>query len=643
MDPAIWGNLPQELIFTVVEFSNVSTQIAWSCTCRAYFLAVSPIVWRSLTINLHDAHQYLESKNQPGWMKVPGNRGIINFLVRKDAFRKRTTRSQPGFPIFHGKAPQIPAQLVRHLDFDVDGDRVPWFWRYSEDISWDRYLAQRTILSLLLCTLPSLKSVCLKGALHDWHLKDVTVHQHVEYLELRTASLSSRLVLGCWRSVDWTKADLSTGFRCLRDIPTLRVLKVGQVSADEAVGIAMGIQDLKLKTLELVARVDTRRGRRPTMLAALFISFRTLLSAHLPDTLEILKLTDCDFRRIDIDISSEDIQAVLQPCRLLKILRVDFKGADLLGEFLGSVSFPNIESLAIPGWAIDPATSNPAGYEQDKDELIRRVDKVGCAQHSRIQEHVVAFLIRHRESLQHFELLDILDTGYRLANLFNEAFVEADHRAFCAQELRIRTLAIEFFENDAYQWDSVEYLSTRMYGLHRDSLRWGRELRRVRVEDVGWPRFEVDIYFDISNLQNLKLLDLRPRFQYQNERPSIFDSIICNTLRLSSSLMEIAIATQVMSKGFPNLRVIAIGPTRFWIEKTQHGRTLWRFDTAFRDKRQRLEIEKEMDLQDWRFLSEPCVEDEIRGLYVQVEERQRLEYGPVDHRTNTVTFLRDSE
>ena len=58
MDPMIWSETPQDVLFLIIEQSDRATQIKWSPTCRVFYNYSCPRIWSDLDISPFDVDGY---------------------------------------------------------------------------------------------------------------------------------------------------------------------------------------------------------------------------------------------------------------------------------------------------------------------------------------------------------------------------------------------------------------------------------------------------------------------------------------------------------------------------------------------------------------------------------------------------------
>lgn len=156
-------------------------------------------------------------------------------------------------------------------------------------------------------------------------------------------------------------------------------------------------------------------------------------------------------------------------------------------------------------------------------------------------------------------------------------------------------------------------LSKRIFGAHWSSGRnqWSQNLSHIRIDQLHLKGLYVDTIED--NLQALKVLVLRPWYQgahpfYQEDGDPYSSKYSEPSISgILSSFTEGQIATAIAAQNLPNLRVIAVGEYRFWIEHfggRTEGYRVWYLRRALDDLAQSEEIFKIMSKEDWDFLAD---------------------------------------
>ncbi|KAL9119529.1 MAG: hypothetical protein Q9187_003918 [Circinaria calcarea] len=671
-------NLPPDLLLIIVEFCDKPTQIQWSCTNRFFFLFTSKILWQELTIMYTDIVQWGDYRILLNGPRHIQDGGIMRMLC-EGPFRKRTTRSSPGFPVFSPQAPKVPGDLVQHINLDVEAEDRAGRTLNNYSVT----LALKTFAML-----QALRSLRFNGALKTAVLLAINDLRGLVSLELRTRGLDMY-----WpNNYKYYEATVAADFAELEDLTGLKVLKVGQIRSFEGLGLASAIRKLNLTTLELTV---SQFGRRDTKVSPFAFFFRRLVDpqfgpdgdlnemtwpignhGHLPVTLRVLKLSDG--HHSSLATRPEVFLAAFQRCERLEYLHFNLRDACLIGTLLGSLGLPKIRSLTVSGWKID-SEDHFAGLSNANDHQIasysmmahldQRIEEVDEDSSIKAIESICNFMVLHQDSLQRFELLNAMSATDMLASRMNTrlemtGLATRSGISFSARELRITTPPADYFTEvlgPAYE----ERMSYRIFGMasNRDRGRWGEEIQRIRVEDIEWSRFVVE-GFDSYNLKKVRILDLRSRLKsweesartYQDPWWKAYVSAPKNNIRITAvgdigTTVPGRIAWDILRLDFRSLRVIAVGSYRYWIEHNEDNRTIWNFEGAWEDGIQRSAIGATMNDQDWRFLDEPSAAkhlerwfrkhcDSSTGSDFNTEAyRHREQDQPcVDNRTNTLVF-----
>ena len=204
-------------------------------------------------------------------------------------------------------------------------------------------------------------------------------------------------------------------------------------------------------------------------------------------------------------------------------------------------------------------------------------------------------IIPQGSTVQQLTLLNLWDSHLQLTeDLENECL-----SSFIAQELVLGTEPKQYYFKRRSNRE-LNTISKRLQGSQEHCAklgRWGTNIRRMRIEDV--PRS--DSYFsDFANpsLDNLKVLVIALCSAHRSEVES-------------DLLVERPIAEQIAAQKFPNLRIITVRAARFWLQREKPTRLsleksivvkIWRLSEALSDPEQRLEINRCLDDDDWRFM-----------------------------------------
>lgn len=598
-------------------------------------------------------------------------------MLSTGPFRKRTTRTNPGFPVFSPQAPKVPGDLVQHINLDVEAEDM-------NDLTMNDYSITLALESF--AKLQGLRSLRFNGALKNADLLAISDLRGLVSLELRTQGLDMLWPNDYLDYDEMVAANLECDFDELEDLTQLKVLKVGQIKWFEGLGLANAIRRLNLITLELTVSQFGQLDPNESPFAMFFhfladpqfdpfdpdgdlneMAWPTKNQGHLPVTLKYLKLSD-GFHS-SLATRPDVFLAAFQKCEQLEHLHFNLRSASLIGTLLGSLELPRIRYLTISGWKTD-SDDHFAGLRNAKDvqkasyttvaHKAQRIEKLDADASIKAIESICDFMVLHQDSLQRFELINAMSATEMFASGMNVLLEKAGlitgrGTSFSARELRITTPPADYFPTvlgPAYE----ERMSYRIFGMasNRDRGRWGEEIQRIRVEDINWSRFVVE-GFDSYHLKKLRILDLRSTLKswtkfartYQDPWWEAYVSAPKINMTITAvgdigMTVQGRIAWDILRLDFRSLRVIAVGSYRYWIEHNEDNRTIWTFEGAWEDGIQRSAIEAKMSDQDWRFLGEHSATKHLEkwprecstGSDCPCQQDQPC----MDNRTNTLVF-----
>ena len=154
--------------------------------------------------------------------------------------------------------------------------------------------------------------------------------------------------------------------------------------------------------------------------------------------------------------------------------------------------------------------------------------------------------------------------------------------------------------------------SLRWQHLHApDWISWGKDLRHIRIDCLHLSSLLVDrLDSEEFRLSDLRVLVVRTRvfgddgssycpsrpFQHARFGPPLPEDM--------ESCTEGRIAKQLAYQYLPNLRLIAIGDYRFWVQRDDPANKLWYLRKALMDASQEEVMKATLDQKDWDFLSD---------------------------------------
>ncbi|MCJ1227490.1 hypothetical protein MMC12_004146 [Toensbergia leucococca] len=597
------------------------------------------------------------------------NRCKIGFLT-ENAFRKHTTRRLIGFPTIRGRTPPLPVSYVRDLYWDMrDPSWNTRSWHLGANENW-----LKATLRLLLRQLRKLTCVRLEGALYMPTLLDLVRIETIRILKLRTYDYYfERDERGPSLNERWPipLEELILDFRCLAELSGLHTLKLGRLVHGEGRNLAKGIARLSLIDLEISAIVcktgtcydqtflvggeDDPSPLVPFLQALVHRDDQNIedmmgIQGSFPVTLRNLTLKDSYHCKVPLPEGL--LWASLEPCQGLINLKVDFIAPKIVDDLLASLVSPALHRISIPGWR-DTYSGTEAEYIRDcgwrrLKFRLGCIDPVNPNQYTHIIDSATSFVEKHQDSLQVLEITDCFSCSsnliWDLNRCLQERFSAGDiaHR-FAAQEVRIST---KDFELERVIDAPLNFC---IFGKSQEVFRWGAEIRRLRIDDIDRLDLEFDVNIESCYLQHLRVLDLR---SYRSHAMSFNCTIPCFSggIFRSGSLSRWAVRTEgttmlgerligidILVTKFPQIRLLSIYSGKFWVEHHEDGPRLWHLQEAFNNREQRGLMDLQLSKRDWDFIGEPSVWKE------RLEEHGPAMLQPIDHRSNTVLFLRLQE
>lgn len=340
-DPAVWSNLPRDVLFNIIELSDLSTQINWSCTSRELFPIASSKIWRSLRVRSSEVTTYVAIVS--GQRSTDRMDGILHFLL-ESAYRRHNRWSHVfasdhpcgtfilrPFGVeryFHPKQLDVtlPVWHLKHLQVKNTGfdGQHPVCNQFDMD----------QVLTALLQRLPNLQSFNYLGPLSPKGLAAIVQVHSLRVLQLRNGNdvLKVPTPPTLTSTIPWI--DFAVDWSALACLNGLQALEVGRLSRYEARLLASGVVSLKLRRLHLscwgweyenTVATGAMGSTGYTSALVMFLDALTTLDLRdgqtcrgLPSTLEHLVLID----KYDTAIPSlhQLIATAILPCDNLETL-----------------------------------------------------------------------------------------------------------------------------------------------------------------------------------------------------------------------------------------------------------------------------------------------------------------------------------
>lgn len=242
LDASIWSRLPREMAYTVIDESDLQTQIEWSCTCLDLFLYVSNKIWR---------HLHLHEVTRSPWKRR------LRFLLEKRRYwpteeharisygteltgpltcaRKNTPRDTVNIALA-----LPPLDHVRCLDIGLDASNG---CTQSEIMDYLRALCRRCA-RLIACS--------FMGPLYQTTLLELAKIETLRSLSIRIHVNNREEALVAPGGDFMPQDQLVLNFGVLSRLRTLRCLEIGDSVRQEAHGLARSLATLDLEELTVV-------------------------------------------------------------------------------------------------------------------------------------------------------------------------------------------------------------------------------------------------------------------------------------------------------------------------------------------------------------------------------------------------------
>ena len=576
MDDKIWKELPEDLLYQLINFSDHSTLRAWSLTNSDLSRFALKLLWQCITISASSDMKRDKAYHHFPYTPLFEGSGRVNNFLLGSPFQISAKRQEISHSI------PCPRTLVQYLTFTLP-------YRFDKHVQPQKIVMDS---ASLVARLPNLKGIGLRCYRHVMPLL-----RSVEYFpKIISLRLDSDGECSCSNSVDRPHENTRSlnWVKELRHLTSVSVLRVNWLCAYDAEMMADVISHLPL--LKLTIKFNAYQLIRPRSALVHFIErcacppfndSTTEIKGGFPHTLEVLHLHGPWHSTCETPWA--DLNAAIQPCQQLRSLYLEIYLGGPIVPCFSQLYLPNLESLYVSTWSVyDEESQYHLPFviaDRDIPDVVPLDDVpslVGISESDiSAAEHFCDFLWRHQKSLQHFEVADVMDRYSNLVKLIQcrlDWYSLENHNEliFAAEELRMRESSLP-----------SNSLASRIFGrvLSQKNDRWGTALQRIRIEAVEWVSFIIDD-IRVPGLENLKVLDLR------NERKSIPSSCIAQ------------MALDILKMGPPTLRIIKIASRRFWVERTISGRILWDLDAAQKDKLQGAEVERTITILDKRFLAE---------------------------------------
>ena len=311
LDPIIWGKAPHDILLEIIQHSDVSTQVNWSCTSRALSLYVSSKIWSSLRIYSSEITLYALLVSG---RKLPRQASSIVHFLLESSYRRhnlwdhvlskdRTFIYQPnGLSRYRSRVQLVatlPISQVKDLEIDNQGfdNHEP----ICDEMDIDLFML------VMLRRLRKLQSFRYLGPLSAKSLAAIMQANNLRVLQVRNSNdVLETIHFNHTRTAAW--ADPVLDWSVLANLKSLQGLEVGRLIRQEAEGLAKGITALDLLKLrvscwgwEYDGVVLIRNRRHTAHVSALIILVNALLmldprnsqALHgFPSTLKHLVLID---------------------------------------------------------------------------------------------------------------------------------------------------------------------------------------------------------------------------------------------------------------------------------------------------------------------------------------------------------------
>ena len=361
LDPTIWSNLPRDIRLNIIDQSDISTQINWSCTSREFYPAASCKIWRSQRVHSSEITAYVDVVT--GIRYINPSDGILHFLLQNSCRRHRNNwdhvfaKDCAGGLLIHrpnGMEPYsgpdqltatLPASFVKNLEIDNQG--LTERHRMSSRSDMD------CVLLILYRCLPNLQFFRYLGPISVQGLAAVMQIRNLKVLQIRNGSDILELFSPTLtHTMPWI--DIVQDWSVLAKLEGLQTLQVGRLLREEAGGLARGVAALRLRSFHVscwgwdygntIPRNSTRSTIRKSALVVFLEAIATLDidsgQAHcgLPSTLKHLVLVD----RYHACIPSlyQLVTTAILPCEKLDTLQVTMN--------VNGKCYQNISRIGLP-------------------------------------------------------------------------------------------------------------------------------------------------------------------------------------------------------------------------------------------------------------------------------------------------------
>ncbi|MCJ1432016.1 hypothetical protein MMC27_001372 [Xylographa pallens] len=436
---------------------------------------------------------------------------------------------------------------------------------------------------------------------------------------------------------DWpeVRTDTTLDFTSCAQLNSLRTLEIGQIVAAEGQSLALAVSKLlSLEYLSLTAargdRYDplfrneaTRAPLREVSPLNAFIESILPISVDsdgvsswstkpldLPASLRRLSLTDRFKSNLTIPTTPVS-DHLLQPPALTD-LHLDFRTNKCVALLLGIFMSKTVARLSIPR---NTRANSLNGFQTRSRKIIKCYEKsirqitFLDALHSKYEDlpsprsypSGTATLRAERSMVNGLTLVTPISRGMEW--LWQNKFTawQLQVNAPTAGQLNFNPREVNMLSS-SLRW---QYLNDP------DRASWGKDLRHIRIDYLRLSNLLVDrLDSEEFRLHELRVLVVRERvihdegssycpsrpFQHARFGPPLSEDM--------ESCTEGRIAKQLAYQYMPNLRLIAIGDYRFWVQRDDPVNILWYLRTALMDASQEEVMKATLDQKDWDFLSD---------------------------------------
>ena len=283
----------------------------------------------------------------------------------------------------------------------------------------------------------------------------------------------------------------------------------------------------------------------------------------------------------------------MQSVPQLKHLCVDVDNPFTIQEILRCLRSFTLEVLSVPSGL--RTVQNPGIDGLEECDYTQHITHFicGCAEPDKLSEIV---------------LLAAWEAHTCLPTKLNRAW----DGIYSISELVLGTKEPDYYENArnyclwrTIGWGDINTIRHSLYGYRLPDLleRWGRQVQRLRIDNVNAAELDFEEIGYLPSKSSLRILMLCPQSFGSNaiglEKPASLESF-----------PEGRFALAVSQFWFPSLRVLVLNGYRFWFElsksETKSCRTVkvWHFLDAQFDAVQSVKIQKWMTPRDRKFLSD---------------------------------------